>query len=382
MSDALVDLEAPVPVQPRVRPGPAGGDPRRPERRAVRHRALAVLLRPAEPEPARLLGHGRRPAVQDPQQREHPGRGAAAAAVRPAARPRHAGRGGRGRHRHRQHRQRPEPAARPGALAAADPEGAGARRRGALARAARCWPRWRRATPSSWRCCARGHEIAAAADDPERALPAVAARPGDHQRAAADRATPPSSATPTTCACSAWPRTRPTVPPDLHRRTAASSPRRTSPTPTARWSASTTCDRDPGLQPAAAGPGHLAVRPVRRDRRGPALPEQQRGRRAQHAPADGARRSASPRTSPTPSPPASDPDSRAPKRIWHFWGLGAHSKVFGGDVLGRHRQDRRRHRRASSRPGTRTRPGWPRGPPATSGGPTSGRCRPTSPRAS
>ena len=32
----------------------------------------------------------------------------------------------------------------------------------------------------------QGHEIAAAADDPERALPAVAARPGDDQRAAED----------------------------------------------------------------------------------------------------------------------------------------------------------------------------------------------------
>ena len=58
-------------------------------------------------------------------------------------------------HRHRQHRQRPEPAARARALASADPEGAGARRRGALARQRAARPRSRRATPSSSRCCGR-----------------------------------------------------------------------------------------------------------------------------------------------------------------------------------------------------------------------------------
>ena len=104
----------PVPVQPR----PAADAGRRPGRRraALRHRPHALLLHPAQRQAARLLGHGRRPALQDPPLHEHRGRRAPARAVRSADRSRHAGQGGRGRHRHRLDRQRPEPADRPGAL--------------------------------------------------------------------------------------------------------------------------------------------------------------------------------------------------------------------------------------------------------------------------
>ena len=97
-----------------------GGHPVRPgaaaRRRRRRRRAdwptlrsigpHAVLLRAAQRQAARLLGHRRRPAVQDPQQPEHPGRLPPAAAVRAADRPGAAGPGGRGRARRRRGRQR------------------------------------------------------------------------------------------------------------------------------------------------------------------------------------------------------------------------------------------------------------------------------------
>ena len=54
---------------------------------ASQPRPRALLLRAAQRQAARLLGHGRRPAVQDPQQPEHPGHLPPAAAVRAADRP-------------------------------------------------------------------------------------------------------------------------------------------------------------------------------------------------------------------------------------------------------------------------------------------------------
>jgi hypothetical protein len=159
---------------------------------AVRHRPLAVLLHSGEPEPARLLGHGRRSPVQDPQQREHPGRRAAAAFVRPAARSRHAGAGDRGRNRHRQHRQRPEPAGQPDPVAVPDRQVPGDRRRGARVRrraAGRAGEGRRRAAGAA----AADQRGPAAADGAERALPAMAARAGDHDRAAEDQGDHPGA---------------------------------------------------------------------------------------------------------------------------------------------------------------------------------------------
>ena len=77
----------------------------------------------------------------------------------------------------------------------------------------------------------QGHEVDAAADDAERALPAVAARQGDDQGPAQDAGTARSSATPTTSACSARPRTRRRSR-RSRRQTSESSPRTTSRTPT------------------------------------------------------------------------------------------------------------------------------------------------------
>ena len=176
MSNALIDLEAQFPFNLT-----AGADPVRRrgghERRAVRHRPRALFLRSAEPDAARLLGHRRRPAVQDPQQREHPGRLPAIAAVRPAARSRHAGQGGGGGYRHRQRGRRPQPAARADALALSGAKGAGTRRRSALARH----------LPALGDREGRERAIRVAASDPrdraadagaERALPAMEARAG------------------------------------------------------------------------------------------------------------------------------------------------------------------------------------------------------------
>ena len=62
----------------------------------------AVLLHAAQPAARQVLGHRRRPAVQDPQLPEHPGHRPAAAAVRAADRSRPAGARGRRRSRPRQ----------------------------------------------------------------------------------------------------------------------------------------------------------------------------------------------------------------------------------------------------------------------------------------
>ena len=83
---------------------------------AAQPRRGALLLRAAQRQAAGLLGHRRRPAVQDPQQPEPPGRLPAAAAVRAADRPGDAGPRGRGRARRRRDRQRAQPAAAAGAL--------------------------------------------------------------------------------------------------------------------------------------------------------------------------------------------------------------------------------------------------------------------------
>ena len=72
-------------------PGRRRGDDDRLATRA-QPRQGALLLRAAQRQAARLLGHGRRPAVQDPQQPEPPGRLPPAAAVRAADRPGAAGR--------------------------------------------------------------------------------------------------------------------------------------------------------------------------------------------------------------------------------------------------------------------------------------------------
>ncbi len=107
MGNALVELEGQFPFNLAARPRPAAA-------RSDQSGALFGIGRslyfciPPNQQPARLLGHRRRPAVQDPQQREHrrawsqqlplfdppldPGMLVKAAAAG---------------HRHRQHRQRP-----------------------------------------------------------------------------------------------------------------------------------------------------------------------------------------------------------------------------------------------------------------------------------
>ena len=73
MADAHGDPRGPVPVQPRVRPRRAGAGTAGQDASGALFgigRSL-YFCDPAEPEAARLLGHRRRPAVQDPQQREH-----------------------------------------------------------------------------------------------------------------------------------------------------------------------------------------------------------------------------------------------------------------------------------------------------------------------
>ena len=163
---------------------PRPGRPRhRPDRRHDAAGALptAVLLHPAERQAARLLGHRRRPAVQDPPLHEHRGRRAAAAAVRAADRSRRCSCG-------------PPP---PGVdiasvladlerAAAALPlqrhaaEGRRALRRRQARSARRCWRRSRSRTPRRSRCCARGHEVALLKAMRDRQ--AAAGRRGDARR--------------------------------------------------------------------------------------------------------------------------------------------------------------------------------------------------------
>ena len=92
LATPLVEIEDFVPPSA-VRPRPADdGEPA-----ALAAPDDALLLHPAERQAAGLLGHGRRPAVQDPPLHEHRGRRAAAAAVRAADRPGAARAGSRGR---------------------------------------------------------------------------------------------------------------------------------------------------------------------------------------------------------------------------------------------------------------------------------------------
>ena len=85
---------------------------------------------------------------------------------------------------------------------------------------------------------------------------------------------------------------------------------------------------------------------------------------------------------PTPSPPRL---SRSPARRSHlaFWGIGVHSKLFDGKTPGAASPKLAAEiARKSSRAGSRTRRASRRARRDTSGAPTSGRCRPTWPRAS
>ena len=226
----------------------------------------------------------------------------------------------------------------------------------------------------------QGHEIAAPADDAERALPAVAAGAGGDRRAAQDpghRARAlhllPAPA-------------RPDAGPERRSRrhfdawTGASSPRTTSTTPTARWSASTTSRSPlqayPELQLAQ---GLVAVEPVGRDRAGAALPERERGRRAQHALADGQGRADRARMWPTRSPPRVTPipsaevapgtsGASASTRSCSAAGSLAAVAKIAAEIAADHARGWRagpgRHRRADGA--------------ATSAAPTTGCCRPTS----
>ena len=70
MGNALVELEGQFPFNLALPPAQDGGG-RRSARAALRHRPHALLLHPAERQAARLLGHRRRPALQDPPLHEH-----------------------------------------------------------------------------------------------------------------------------------------------------------------------------------------------------------------------------------------------------------------------------------------------------------------------
>ena len=129
-----------------------GGEPRSPaaRQRARRRRpgaaADALLLHPAQRQDAGLLGHRRRPALQDPPLHEHRRRGAPVGAVRAADRSRRAGQSCR---RRRGYQQRPRRSERPAAalslqrLAAKSQRGV-QRREGARRRVARCAGKERR----------------------------------------------------------------------------------------------------------------------------------------------------------------------------------------------------------------------------------------------
>ena len=149
-SNALVEVENLVPPLPGN-----GGSAARPGAAAD-----ALLLHPAQRQAAGLLGHGRRPALQDPPLHEHRGRGAAAGAVRAADRSRRAGQGGRRRRRHRHRARRPERAAAALPLQRAAAEGQRGLQRRRRRSAARCSPRWRRRTPRRWACCGKARRSA------------------------------------------------------------------------------------------------------------------------------------------------------------------------------------------------------------------------------
>ena len=117
---------------------------------------------------------------------------------------------------------------------------------------------------------------------------------------------------------------------------------RTSPTPTARWSASTTC-RSPTLaynplqlaqgivarrtQSGATGPGQLYLNKNEDAELNTHLPTARDARLAANV-ANTIAAGAHTR-------------SRAPKSHLAFWGIGAHSKLFGGEILAGVAQDRR-----------------------------------------
>ena len=87
-SNALVSLENDFPFSSSVSSDGDGGNA------LLGGGSDALLLCTAEREDARVLGHGRRPSLQDSQLHEHRRRGPDAAAVRPTHRPRTARRGG------------------------------------------------------------------------------------------------------------------------------------------------------------------------------------------------------------------------------------------------------------------------------------------------
>ena len=77
MGNALVDLEGAVPVQLRAA-APTAGDRLEQRRRCSGIGRTLYFCVPPQRQAARLLGHRRRPAVQDPPLHEHRGRRAAA----------------------------------------------------------------------------------------------------------------------------------------------------------------------------------------------------------------------------------------------------------------------------------------------------------------
>ena len=81
MGNALVELEGKFPLEPRLATDERYGS--RCRRAALRHRAGALLLHPAQREDAWLLGYGGRPAVQDSSLHEHRRHRAPTCAVRP-----------------------------------------------------------------------------------------------------------------------------------------------------------------------------------------------------------------------------------------------------------------------------------------------------------
>ena len=133
-----------------------GTDRAGPERRAVRHRALPVLLRPAQPQAARPTGTPS-PTGCSRSATAKTSRASSSSCplFDPPIDPGMLVQGRRRRARYRQHRHRPQPADRPAPRTPADPEGTRNRRRGPLTGSAGCSPPTKRATPNTSHCCAR-----------------------------------------------------------------------------------------------------------------------------------------------------------------------------------------------------------------------------------
>ena len=201
--NALRDVEADVAVRPDAVPDGDGGRQRARWRRVRSLGKALYFCVPRNDKLLELLGHRRRPAVQDPQQPEHPGRLPPAAAVRAADRSGAAG--ARGRRRPRR-RRRSSTASTSRCRSCAS--SCSRRRRPRSARrssrsAPACCPRWRRRTARRSRSCARSTSATITGAGRARQVRPAAGGDQGARKACSDRSRSPCSATPTTSGSSA-----------------------------------------------------------------------------------------------------------------------------------------------------------------------------------